>query len=1613
MHRSVLLSAVRYPARLVSFAALMFLAATAFLAGGTSASRAQTQTPFAACTSTMYLSIGANPTQLHSVDTSTNPFTFPTIGSPDNPGYNGIGYNPTDNFIYSSIWDPDAAGGAGRHILQRIDSNGVVREFGVIAGGGINTDAAPAGGVDNYRRWIASGTFGTDGFLYLKHNQPTDRMWRVDVSDPNSPTATAIVLDEVITQGDISWHNGLIYAANHDDGYLYSIDPDTGDVDPVGLTGLGAGSDTFGSMISATNGIFGRLNTGGFYQFDPVSGDATLISDSPSDGGDGAKCPTTAVLLDADLEIDKDDSSETYDRGGEVEYTILVSNNGPFGVQNALVNDALPDGITSATWTCDSPTNGAVCNVANGTGDIVDAAVNLPAESSVTFTLTMDVPLNFSGELTNTATVTNPEGFSDPTPANNTDSDTDIAAPLLTLEKQVTNDDGGTLTTVDFMLSADGPETISGVSGSADVTDAAVPAGTYTLSETNQPGYTASDYSCVVDGGAPVSGNAITLDNEQVAVCTITNDDEPGTLTLRKTLVNNDGGIAGVEDFILTASGPANISGPTGDPAVTDAVIPAGSYALGETGPAGYTAGTYRCAIDGGAPVASNSLNLGSGQSAVCTITNDDIPPDVSINKALVDESIADDVFPQDGEFLTYEITLTNTGGTASNYEIADILDGNVVFQNASHGGTLAGNEVQWTLTVPAQDGGVPGTMVLQVVVQVINPLPPGEQVVNSAKTPTEPPPPCPSAQCVVLPPPPFVESEKQLVAEGGSTAGVAEPGEQLTYQITLRNSGSTTSDYDHRDLLDPNTNFVSADSSGAHSGGSPGGQVDWTDLTVPGGTPTTPGVLTLEVVVTVVDPIPGGVSRLTNIAYDPTKPEPECPAPQCVTTPVPGVVDKEKLLISEDGSRPGVAEPGERLTYEITLTNSGGPVTGYEIEDRLDPNTDFISASDGGTESGGTVTWSGLAIDAYSGTTPGERVLTVVVEVHDPLDPGVVQLTNIVGEPGETVDCQQAPQQCVTTQTAPQITKLKELVNESGTMGDVAEPGETLTYRITVTNEGGADPAYQVQDLLDPNTTFTGADNGGQLMGDHVAWTLDVPAHDGTNPGVRVVTVTVRVDDPIAEGVTQLTNIAREPGETIDCQVTPTPPECVITQTGPNVSSQKLLVAENGSTNGLAEPREELIYEITLTNTGGVAHSNYGLIDAYGSNVTVVNAGGGTDEGSWIRWSGLTVPPQTGGTPGTLVLTVVTRVNDPLPSGITRLRNIIKRDPTDPDPECPSAQCVDISTTANITPVKRLVSEDGSVAGIAEPGEQLTYEITLTNEAGSTNDYAVEDVLDPNMVFVSADNGGVHSGGSSSGVVDWSGLHVPGHDGTNPGVLVLTAVVEVIDPLPDDAVSLRNIIREPGGADPDCPSDQCVTLEPQKPALTLLKEGAYEDSDGNGFANPGDTIRYSFTVTNTGNVPLSDVVPQDDGPLFGDIDGGGTLSDFAPSAATLQPGEERKFTASYTLAELDIDAAAGVENNVENTATAVGYANGTRVNGTPVESEESVTVLSLPAAASDVSVIKVAGLRAIRRGEQVPFTIRVTNNAGSLTEGLTVIDTMPSGFRYVEGSATIDDDTV
>jgi hypothetical protein len=193
----------------------------------------------------------------------------------------------------------------------------------------------------------------------------------------------------------------------------------------------------------------------------------------------------------------------------------------------------------------------------------------------------------------------------------------------LTLTKSVTNTGGGTALATDWTLSATGPTAISGATGSAAVTNAVVIPGTYSLAETGPAGYSASAWSCT-DG--TLTGNSLVLAAGDGASCSITNTFIPlatSQLTLTKTVDNTGGGTALATDWTLSATGPTSISGATGSPAVTNAVVSPGTYTLAESGPAGYSASAWSC-TDG--TLTGSSLVLAAGDSASCSITNTFIP---------------------------------------------------------------------------------------------------------------------------------------------------------------------------------------------------------------------------------------------------------------------------------------------------------------------------------------------------------------------------------------------------------------------------------------------------------------------------------------------------------------------------------------------------------------------------------------------------------------------------------------------------------------------------------------------------------------------------------------------------------------------------------------------------------------------------------------------------------------------------------------------------------------------------------------------------------------------------------------------------------------------------
>ena len=201
------------------------------------------------------------------------------------------------------------------------------------------------------------------------------------------------------------------------------------------------------------------------------------------------------------------------------------------------------------------------------------------------------------------------------------------ADPLLTLTKTVINDNGGTATEANFQAKIDDVDVAWDVATSvtADIQ--------HTASEiADVSGYEASTWGepCETDG-------TITLTADTSGTCSITNDDIPPSLTLTKVVNNNYGGTAVATDWTLTASGTITpITGAGG--ASSDSTFYAGTYTLTEsTGPAGYTSGSWVCTGDG--VQVGNQITLALGETASCTITSNDVQPQLTIIKNVVNNN--------------------------------------------------------------------------------------------------------------------------------------------------------------------------------------------------------------------------------------------------------------------------------------------------------------------------------------------------------------------------------------------------------------------------------------------------------------------------------------------------------------------------------------------------------------------------------------------------------------------------------------------------------------------------------------------------------------------------------------------------------------------------------------------------------------------------------------------------------------------------------------------------------------------------------------------------------------------------------------------------------------
>ena len=189
--------------------------------------------------------------------------------------------------------------------------------------------------------------------------------------------------------------------------------------------------------------------------------------------------------------------------------------------------------------------------------------------------------------------------------------------------------------------------------------------------------------------------------------------------------------------------------------------------------------------------------------------------------------------------------------------------------------------------------------------------------------------------------------------------------------------------------------------------------------------------------------------------------------------------------------------------------------------------------------------------------------------------------------------------------------------------------------------------------------------------------------------------------------------------------------------------------------------------------------------------------------------------------------------------------------------------------------------------------GEVINYKITATNDGNLTlTNVKVEDALTGNV-------------GENAWTID---TLAPGEAQTFEASYTVTENDVLEGKVVNNATGTATNPTNPEKPDtPVTPGTKENPIETPNPSLTVVKT-----SDKTGVVKLGETITYTITVTNNGNVTINDIEVTDELT--------GNTGDNAFTIDRLAVGETKQFTATYTVTEDDI-----LEGIIVNRATATG----------------------------------------------------------------------------------------
>ncbi len=472
---------------------------------------------------------------------------------------------------------------------------------------------------------------------------------------------------------------------------------------------------------------------------------------------------------------------------------------------------------------------------------------------------------------------------------------------------------------------------------------------------------------------------------------------------------------------------------------------------------------------------------------------------------------------------------------------------------------------------------------------------------------------------------------------------------------------------------------------------------------------------------------------------------------------------------------------------------------------------------------------------------------------------------------------------------------------------------------------------------------------------------------------GSQVVdTIAVSVD-----GTGTLQNVARASSTTPD----PAPGnERAVVTTAVDALAD-LSITKSALPVGPVEAGDTIKYIVTVTNAGPDAASNTSVLDSLPAGVEVERVAGDlTSAVGAFHPAGTRVVGWSGATINAGATTVDTIYVTAQTTGT--LTNIVRVDSGTPDPDSNDLRSVWVTTvTGADLAITKIAADDGTPA----VGEQITYTLTVTNIGPDPAvGVVVTDTLPAGVSFVSASLPGAETG-PGSGVVTW-----PAFPLTSGASVPLTIVVDI-----NAAEILTNkaLVTSDTG-DPNLGNNlaSAVTTPGASADLSIVKTAT---DDGTPVV--AEQIEYTLTVSNSGpsdvtNVLVTDTLPT--GVSFDSASAGGT-----PAAGIIS------WAAIPTLA-VGADTVVTVWVTITQAATLRNAAAVTSDVGDPVPANNTDTAVTISAASADLSMVKTAvddGSPVV--GEQVTYTLTVTNSGPNAAEGVDITDNLPTDVSFVSAS--------